>query len=134
MDLKETIDYVKQFYKQDISSSYDDSCITKIEISFCDGEILPLARITYGKVKLTMANEEPKYVRLASSDEKLHINKVKEKLNLPIKLLDEQIEYLKKLSVFKNLNRPDNGFDEYLQNLVDLTNYTESQILQKAGL
>jgi len=134
MDLQETIDYVKQFYKQPINHSYDDSCISKIEFTLCDGEILPLAKITYNKVKLNILNENAKYVRLAPSEENLPISQAKDKLNLPIALSKEKIEYLQKLSILKNLNRPNNGFEEYLQSLIDLTGYTKEEILKKAGL
>ena len=134
MDLQETLDYVKQFYKQPLNYAYDDSCISKIEFSFCDGEIFPLAKVTYNKVRLDILNESQKYVRLAPSEDNLPINQVKDKLNLPIAISKSEIEHLQRLSVFKNLNRLNHGFDEYLQSLIDLTGNSKEQILKKAGL
>ncbi len=134
MDLQETIDYVKQFYKQPINHFYDDSCISKIEFSFCNGEILPLAKVTYNKVRLDILNESQKYLRLAPSEENFPISQVKDKLNLPIAISQDKIENLQRLSVLKNLNRPNHGFEEYIQHIIDFTGYTKEQILKKAGL
>ena len=134
MDLDETMDYIKQFYKQEIKPYFDDKCIKSIRINIQDGQLFPDAIITYNKVCMNIKNEGDFYIRISPTEERIHVSKIKEKLSLPIFIEESQFEFLRYASVLKNLNRENNGFDEYLQNLMDLTSYSKEEILKQAGL
>jgi hypothetical protein len=134
MHIDDIRDMLEKLYPEgNFNLIFDNSCVREMLIRFDEGKPYFNINVKFYKVKFIYKGNSI-YFNCFNETSMPFMEFRKQFMDVPCEISPEFLEKLKSAYDMKMLNRPNNGFDDQLQSLKNLSGLSEDEIKQKAGI